>query len=119
MTYQGDVIVHNETKETAAEKSSFCVFVAHHVGGDQYKIVTANDLGRTFEDNLVKYLGKTFPDDPHLLEVGLRNFKKQLSMDESQPKSLREAMQRQLSVPMKNKKVEVIEMDDAIDDSNE
>jgi hypothetical protein len=119
MTYQGDVIVHNETKETGAENSSFCVFVAHHVGGDQYKIVTANDLGRTFEDNLVKYLGKTFPDDPHLLEVGLRNFKKQLSMDESQPKSLREAMQRQLSVPMKNKKVEVIEMDDAIDDSHE
>ena len=46
----------------------------------------------------------------------MRNFKRKLSMDESQPLSLREAMQRQLKEPLKHQQVEVIEMDAAVED---
>jgi hypothetical protein len=114
--FDGDVIVHNEEKETAAETSSFCVFVAHHVSGDKYKMISANDLGKTWEDNLVKYLGKGMPSNLYLLEKGIRNYKRRISLDPQQPEGVRKEMERQLAIPMKYKQVEVIEMD-TVDDA--
>jgi len=115
--FGGDVIVHNEPKENEKETdtSSFCVFVAHHVSGDQYKMISANDLGKSWEDNLVKYLGKGMPSNLYLLERGIRNYKRSISLDPSQPESLRKEMERQLAVPMKYKQNEVIEMDTSDD----
>ena len=103
--FGGDVIVHTEPKESEKETdtSSFCVFVAHHVSGDQYKMISANDLGKSWEDNLVKYLGKGMPSNLYLLERGIRNYKRSISLDLTQPESLRKEMERQLAVPMKYK----------------
>ena len=114
--FTGTVVVHNDEKKTAAEASSFCVFVAHHVGGDDYKMIMANDLGKAYEDNLIKYLGREMPSDLHTIERGARNFKRKLSMGESQPISLREAMQRQLKEPLKHQQVEVIEVEAVVGD---
>ena len=115
--FNGDVIVHSEPKDPqkqqVAASSSFCVFVAHHVTGDEYKMISANDLGKPWEDSLVKYLGKGMPSNLYLLERGLRNFKRTISMDPTQPESLRKDMERQLAIPMKYKQTEVIEMDDS------
>ena len=111
--FAGDVNVHTEPKENDTDASSFCVFVAHHVSGDQYKMISANDLGRSWEDNLVKYLGKSMPSNLYLLERGIRNYKRSISMDTTQPESLRKEMERQLAIPMKYKQTEVIEMDAA------
>jgi hypothetical protein len=107
--------VHSEPKENETETSSFCVFVAHHVSGDQYKMISANDLGKSWEDNLVKYLGKSMPSNLYLLERGIRNYKRSISMDTTQPESLRKEMERQLAIPMKYKQNEVIEMDTSDD----
>ena len=85
--------------------------VAHHVSDNKYKIISANDLGRAYEDNLVKYLGKAMPNDLTVLEHGVRNFKKRISLDPSQPESLRREMEKQLAIPLKHKKTEVIEME--------
>ena len=85
------------------------MFVAHHVTDNKYKIISANDLGKTYEDTLVKYLGKAMPNDLTVLEHGVRNFKKKITLDPSQPESLRREMEKQLAAPMKHKKVEVIE----------
>jgi uncharacterized protein YggU (UPF0235/DUF167 family) len=76
-------------------------------------MVSANELGKAYEDNLVKFIGKTLPNDLTVLEHGVRNLKKQISMDKSQPDSLRKEMQVQLAIPMKYKQTEVIEMDAA------
>ena len=113
--FSGDVNVHSEPKENETETSSFCVFVAHHVSGDQYKMISANDLGKAWEDNLVKYLGKSMPSNLYLLERGIRNYKRSISMDTTQPESLRKEMERQLAIPMKYKQNEVIEMDTSDD----
>ena len=83
--------------------------VAHHVSGDQYKMISANDLGKSFEDSLVKYLGKAMPEDLMYLEQGVRNFKKQIMSDSAQPESVRRKMKEQLEQPLKHAKVEVIE----------
>jgi hypothetical protein len=50
-----------------------------------------------------------------VLEHGVRNLKKQISMDKSQPESLRKEMQVQLAIPLKHKQVEVIDMDTSDD----
>jgi len=117
--YSGSVIEHNEEKAENAESSSFCVFIAQHVNGESYKIITANDLGYAYEDNLIKYMGKEFPEDLYKLERGLRNFKRQLATDKTQPDSLRKELERQLANPMKYKPVEVIEMGTPIDEVEE
>ncbi len=113
--FGGDVIVHTEPKEDDKDASTFCVFVAHHVSGDQYKMISANDLGKSWEDNLVKYLGKGMPNNLYLLERGIRNYKRSIANDPTQPESVRKDMERQLTVPMKYKQTEVIEMDDSDD----
>ncbi len=109
--FGGQVNFHGEEKDGKVESSSFCVFVACHVSGEQYKIISANDLGRSFEDNLVKYLGRAMPSDLTVLEHGVRNFKKQIAMDSSQPESVRRKMKEQLAAPLKHAKVDVIEAD--------
>jgi len=113
--FSGDVIVHTEPKEDEKDASTFCVFVAHHVSGDQYKMISANDLGKSWEDNLVKYLGKAMPNNLYLLERGIRNYKRAIANDPTQPQSLRQDMERQLAIPMKYKQSEVIEMNDVED----
>jgi len=113
--FSGDVNVHTEPKENETDVSSFCVFVAHHVSGDQYKMISANDLGKSWEDNLVKYLGKGMPSNLYLLERGIRNYKRSVSLDPTQPESVRKEMERQLLTPMKYKQTEVIEMDEVED----
>ena len=50
-----------------------------------------------------------------VLEHGVRNLKKQISLDKSQPESLRKEMQVQLAIPLKHKQVEVIDMDTSDD----
>jgi hypothetical protein len=117
--FDGNVVIHNEEKESSTDKSeasSFCVFVAHHVTDNKYKIISANDLGKAYEDGLVKYLGKAMPNDLTVLEYGVRNYKKKISLDPSQPESLRREMEKQLAAPMKHKKVEVIEADATVVD---
>jgi len=109
--FDGDVCVYAEEKEGKTEESSFCVFVAVHVGGSKFKMVSANELGKAYEDNLVKFIGKALPNDLTVLEHGVRNLKKKISMDKSQPESLRKEMQLQLAVPLKHKQALVIDME--------
>ena len=117
--FGGNVVFHGEEKDGKVETSSFCVFVAHHVSGDQYKIISANDLGRSFEDNLVKYLGKAMPSDLMVLEHGVRNYKKQIALDNSQPESIRRKMKEQLAAPLQHTKVEVIEAEATFKEDDE
>ncbi len=107
--FEGDVSVHAEEKEGKTDESSFCVFVAVHVGGSKFKMVSANELGKAYEDNLVKFISRSLPNDLTVLEHGVRNLKKQISMDKSQPEGLRKEMQVQLAVPLKHKQAEVID----------
>jgi len=113
--FSGEVNVHTEPKENETDSSSFCVFVAHHVTGDQYKMISANDMGKSWEDSMIKYLGKNMPSNLYMLERGIRNYKRTISLDPTQPESLRKEMERQLAIPIKYKQTEVIDMDTSDD----
>ena len=119
LKYDGEVTVFNEDKDTASETSSFCFFMAHYDGDNNYQIISANDFGKTFEDNIVKFIGKAMPNDLYVLERGIRNYKKKLMMDESLPSSLREALRSQLAAPMKYAKTQVIEMEQPVEVDSE
>jgi hypothetical protein len=105
----------NKRPISAVESFFAC---ACHVSGEQYKIISANDLGRSYEDGLVKYLGKAMPSDLNVLEHGLRNFKKRIASDSSQPESIRRDMKEQLAQPLKYKVVEVIEAETTLKDDD-
>ena len=113
IAYAGDVAIHAEPKEDDkdTQESKFCVFVACQAEDGTYKIVSANDVGKSYEDNLVKFLGKNMPSDLHTLERGLRNFKKKLALDNSLSAGERKQLERELAAPLKYKPVDVIEMD--------
>lgn len=113
IAYEGDIAVHTEPKEDddEASKSTFCVFVACQSEDGTYKIVSANNMGKSYEDNLVRFLGKNMPSDLHTLERGLRNFKKKLALDNSLSSGERKQLERELAAPLKYKPVDVIEMD--------
>jgi hypothetical protein len=70
-------------------------------------------LGKTFEDNIVKFLGKAMPNDLQVLERGIRNQKKKLMLDESLPKNVRDHMRDQLAQPLKYKANQVIDMEES------
>ena len=55
------------------------------------------------------------PSNLYLLERGIRNYKRSVSLDPTQPESHRKEMERQLLTPMKYKQNEVIEMDTSDD----
>lgn len=109
--YNGNVVAHVEQKEGDKDKAkaSFCIFLAAQAGQGEYSIVSANDLGKSYEDNLVKYLGKNFPSDLNMLEHGVRNYKRQLSMDETLAPGFRKQMQKELAAPAKYMSMAVID----------
>ncbi len=111
--YAGQVAVHIENKDDKSDeqKSEFCLFVTQRSDDGTFKIISANDVGKAYEDNLVKFLGKNMPNDLHTLERGLRNYKMKLSQDESLSAKSRKQLERELAQPVKYKNQQVIEMD--------
>lgn len=117
--YVGQVAVHFEEKDDKSDtdKSEFCVFVTQRSDDGTFKIISANDVGKAYEDNLVKFLGKNMPNDLYTLERGLRNYKMKLSQDESLSAKSRKQLERELAQPVKYKNQQVIEMDQSTEDN--
>jgi len=119
IAYEGPVnaFVDEKAKEKSSEKdedaegASFAVFITEYDGNDGYKIISAHDLGKAFEDALIRHVSKSYPEDNALLEQGLRNFKRKISNDESCSLGLRQQMKRDLEKAPKNKTIDVIEME--------
>ena len=78
-TYDGDVLIHNTEKNGRAETASFCVFLTKwNPYENKYQIVSANDLGRTYEDSLLQILVKGAPNDLNVIRQGVKRYKKKL-----------------------------------------
>ena len=55
---------------------------------DEYTIISAHDLGKTYEDALLRTLFKGATNDLNLLRKGLRRFEEQLVQDMNSPEGL-------------------------------
>ena len=94
--YEGEVIEHNSDKQTAKETATFCFFMTVYDDiKDEYYIINANDLGKTYEDALLRVLFKDAPNDLNRLRKGLRKYEEQLIADKSIPDGLAERLKKQ------------------------
>ena len=93
--FEGQVIQHNPDKQTARETATFCFFmtVYDEVTKEHY-IINANDLGKTYEDALLRVLFKEAPNDLNRLRKGLRKFEEQLIANKSVPDMLALRLQK-------------------------
>ena len=100
--YDGDVYTHNPAAQTAAETSQFVIFlaVADAYGANKYTIINGHDLGRTYEDGLVKFIAKLLPPEPYKIEIGIRNIKKELLETDTISPNLRKSLIVDLQKPM-------------------
>lgn len=93
--FDGQVIQHNPDKQTSKETATFCFFmtVYDEVTKEHY-IINANDLGKTYEDALLRVLFKEAPNDLNRLRKGLRKFEEQLIANKTVPEVLAQRLQK-------------------------
>jgi hypothetical protein len=87
--YGGETLQHNSEKKTDKETSTFCFFMTtYDEAKDEYTIISAHDLGKTYEDALLRTLFKDATSDLGLLRKGLRRYEEQLVKDLKTPDGL-------------------------------
>lgn len=87
--YGGETLQHNSEKKTDKETSTFCFFMTtYDEAKDEYTIISAHDLGKTYEDALLRTLFKDATSDLGLLRKGLRRYEEQLLKDMKTPDGL-------------------------------
>ena len=88
-TFGGETLVHNSEKQTDKETATFCFFMTtYDEAKDEYTIISAHDLGKTYEDALLRTLFKDATSDLNLLRKGLRRFEEQLIQNGNSPEGL-------------------------------
>ena len=81
-TYSGETLQHNSDKQGAAETATFAFFMTTYDDAKkEYTIISAHDLGKTYEDALLRTLFKDATSDLRLLRKGLRRHEEQLIKD--------------------------------------
>ncbi len=77
--YEGETLVHNFDNKSDKEAATFCFFMTTYDDvKDEYTIISAHDLGKTYEDALLRLIFKGATNDLNLLRKGLRRFEEQL-----------------------------------------
>jgi len=99
--YTGDTTVFNAEDITRDEQSSFAIFIADYQGGDQYRVISANDFGKSFENTILRFIGKTFPEDIAVLERGTRQQMRKIARNELLAPEVRSNFKRLANEPMK------------------
>jgi len=107
--YTGDTNVFNAEDITRDEESSFAIFIADYQGGDQYRVISANDFGKSFENTILRFIGKTFPEDIAVLERGTRQQMRKIARNELLAPEVRSNFKRLANEPMKFQAPIVIE----------
>jgi hypothetical protein len=75
-----------------------------------FKILGAHDLGKSFEDVVIKYLTKTAPSSLRVLEASVRNVQKKL-LQGNISSGLREQLKLEVSKPLKYAEQGAIEVE--------
>jgi len=96
--FDGAMKQHNADKQGASETGSFCFFMTvYDQQNDVYRIIDGHDLGKTYEDALLRVLFKNAPNDIDTLKKGLRQFQQNLIDDKKVPDALIEILQERLA----------------------
>lgn len=112
ITFDQEVTIHNSDNITASETSQFAFFMAAEdpYKKGHFKILSAHDLGKSFEDVVMKYVTKAAPSSLRILEASVRNMQKKL-LQGNIPSGLRDQLKLEVSKPLKYAQKEAIEVE--------
>jgi hypothetical protein len=89
--YDKEILQHNDHKMKKSENASFAVFLADYdQTKDVYRVISGHDLGRTYEDCLLRFIIKDAVGDVEKIKEGITIFKKNLLDANRLPKALAE-----------------------------
>lgn len=95
--YEKAILQHNDHKMTKSENASFAVFLADYdQTKDVYRVISGHDLGRTYEDCLLRFIIKDAVGDVEKIKEGITIFKKNLLDANRLPKGLAEKISKEL-----------------------
>lgn len=81
--YEKPIFQHNSDKQTKSENATFCVFIADYdQDKDVYRVINGHDLGKTYEDSLLRLIVKGATSDIANIKKGVLRYKKKL-LDEN------------------------------------
>jgi hypothetical protein len=64
-------------------------------------VISANDFGKTFEDTILRFIGKLFPEDIATIERGIRKQMRKIARNELLAPEVRSNFKRLAIEPMK------------------
>jgi predicted TIM-barrel fold metal-dependent hydrolase len=64
-------------------------------------VISANDFGKTFEDTILRFIGKLFPEDIATIERGIRKQMRKIARNELLAPEVRSNFKRLANEPMK------------------
>jgi hypothetical protein len=95
--YEYPIMQHNSHKQTKTENASFCVFIADYDSNkDVYRIIDGHDLGKTYEDSLLRLIVKDATSDIAKIKKGILLFKKKLLSENLVPLGLAERLKEDI-----------------------
>lgn len=94
------IIAHRQDKDRKGDTSRFVYFLAEHLDGNKYRLVSGHDFDRSFEDQILGEIARPLPSDLALIEQSVRQFKRQILKSDSLPKGQRDYLVSELKKPL-------------------
>jgi len=96
--YDHPIMQHNADKQTKSENATFCVFIADYDRvNDVYRIINGHDLGKTYEDSLLRLIVKGATSDIASIKKGVLRFKKKLLDEDLVPPGVADRLKADLA----------------------
>jgi hypothetical protein len=96
--YDESILHHNDDKQTKSERSTFVVFLTDYDHDkDVYRVISGHDLGRTYEDCVLRFIIKGATGDTSKIKAGIRQYKRMLLDNNLVPKNWKTSLEKDLS----------------------
>ena len=78
--YEESIIQHNADKQGKAETASFCFFLTVYDDSKKvYRVISGHDFGKSYEDNILRFIVKTATTDIEKIKRGVARYKQVLT----------------------------------------
>ena len=105
--YDKPIIQHNSDNQNKSETSSFCFFLADYDEvNNVYRVIGAHDFGKSYEDNILRFIIKGASNDINVIQNGITRYKQKLISNNTVPVNLRESLKAELAKKAKESKQE-------------
>lgn len=96
--YDKAILQHNDDKQTKSETATFAVFLADYDHDKKvYRVISGHDLGRTYEDCVLRFIIKSATGDVSKIKAGITRYKKMLLEKNLVPKNWKTSLENDLS----------------------